>query len=92
VTAVAAPVTAGRSADVEALLARVEKLEDELADLRSTLGPLPPVPADVVIAISAAVAAFLGKRATIRQVHLAGDTSWARQGRSAVQTTHVRPR
>lgn len=73
---------------VEDLQRRVEKVEAELAELRLALGPLPAIPPDVVIAIAAAVAAFLGKRASVRQIHLVGDTAWAREGRSYVQSTH----
>ena len=43
---------------------------------------------DVLFAISAAVAAYLGKRAVIRQLRIAGDTAWAQQGRAAVQSSH----
>jgi methylmalonyl-CoA carboxyltransferase large subunit len=74
--------------DLDELLRRVEQLEAELAELRAALGSLPAVPEHVVLAISAAVAAFLGERATVRQIHLAGDTAWAREGRSYVQSTH----
>jgi methylmalonyl-CoA carboxyltransferase large subunit len=47
------------------------------------------LPPDVVLAISAAVAAYLGKRAVIRQIHFAEDSPWAQQGRAAVQTSHL---
>ncbi len=43
---------------------------------------------DVVLAITAAVAAFLGKRATIHQIRLTGTTAWAMQGRATVQASH----
>ena len=43
---------------------------------------------ELLITISAAVAAYLGKRAPIRHVRLIGSTSWAQQGRVNVQASH----
>jgi methylmalonyl-CoA carboxyltransferase large subunit len=75
------------SAEVVAeLLRRVSAMEAELAELRAKVDA--NVPEDVVLAICAAVAAFLGKRATVRQIHLVGDTTWAREGRAYVQSVH----
>lgn len=67
---------------VEALAARVEALEARVSEDDR-------VPPDVVLAISAAVAAYLGKRATLRQVHLRRSPAWTQQGRAAVQTSHL---
>jgi methylmalonyl-CoA carboxyltransferase large subunit len=80
-----APTTAELLARIEELTRRVEWLEAGMAD-----GPHVPttVSPDVVLAISAAVAAFLGKRAKVRQIHLAGTTTWAQQGRAAVMASH----
>jgi methylmalonyl-CoA carboxyltransferase 12S subunit len=75
------------SAEVVAeLLRRVAAMETELEELRAKVDA--NVPEDVVLAICAAVAAFLGKRATVRQIHLVGDTTWAREGRAYVQSVH----
>jgi methylmalonyl-CoA carboxyltransferase large subunit len=84
----AVPATdAAASAEVIAdLIRRVSAMEEELAQLRSTVAA--NVPEHVVLAISAAVAAFLGKRATVKQIHLVGDTTWAREGRAYVQSVH----
>lgn len=73
---------------VEELARRVEKLELELAAAKAQPAPLT---VDVVTAISAAVAAYLGKRATIRQIHFAHGPAWAQQGRAAVQASHFIP-
>jgi len=43
---------------------------------------------ELALVISAAVAAFLGKRATLRQIRLTGATPWAMQGRATVQASH----
>jgi len=79
-----APTTAELLARIEELTRRVEWLEANLD------GPHAPtvIPPDVVLAISAAVAAYLGKRAKVRQIHLSGGASWAREGRAAVMASH----
>jgi methylmalonyl-CoA carboxyltransferase 12S subunit len=71
--ATAEPTTAELLARLDELTRRVEWLE------ASVDGPHAPttVPPDVVLAISAAVAAYLGKRATVRRIHLSGGASWA---------------
>ncbi len=78
---------AALQAQVAALVERVDQLEDELATVRAAeLGP------DVVLAISAAVAAYLGKRATVKQVRLrrgSGGSAWSAQGRATLQQSHA---
>jgi methylmalonyl-CoA carboxyltransferase large subunit len=80
-----APGTEELLARIEELSRRVEWLETMLADGHHGPTDLPP---DVVLAISAAVAAYLGKRARIRQVHLRRSGTWAQQGRAAIHTSH----
>jgi methylmalonyl-CoA carboxyltransferase large subunit len=77
------------SGQVEVLAARVDSLEAELAAVRAELPPR-EVPEEVVIAISAAVAAFLGHRARLTQVryHSGGD-AWTQHGRAAVHRREV---
>lgn len=43
---------------------------------------------EILMVISAAVAAFLGKRAHIRQIRFLGLTAWAEQGRVSVMASH----
>ncbi len=43
---------------------------------------------DVMLAIAAAVAAYLGKRAHVRAVRLARSGAWAQQGRVFIQASH----
>jgi methylmalonyl-CoA carboxyltransferase large subunit len=83
------PTLADVLAAVQSLSARVEALEAELASVRADLPPK-EVPEEVVIAISAAVAAFLGHRARLKQVRYrtAGD-AWTQQGRAAVHRRDV---
>lgn len=70
---------------VRSLSERVAHLEAELAQRRQET---PGVPDDVAIAISAAVAAFLGHRAKIKQMHYRTGQAWAQQGRVVVQGRH----
>lgn len=44
---------------------------------------------ELVIVIGAAVAAYLGKKAHLRQVRLVGSVPWAQQGRVTVQASHT---
>ena len=57
------------------------------------LAAAPPAAADAMnddtlAVIAAAVAAFLGKRAHVRQVRLISSSAWAQQGRVSVQASH----
>jgi methylmalonyl-CoA carboxyltransferase large subunit len=74
-------------AELKALVAqlgtRVQALEEQVAHSH------PEVSEDVLLAISAACAAYLGKRATIKQVHLRRGSGWASQGRYALQQSHA---
>ncbi len=81
------------AAAIEALSARVAALEPQ-APVAS-----PPAPEvkieqegiseEVILAISAAIAAFLGKRPRIRQIRLIGTGAWAQQGRVSIQASHA---
>ena len=68
---------------VAELVARVQTLEEVAAKQH------PQVNEDVLLAISAACAAFLGKRATIKQVHLRRGGAWASQARATAQESHA---
>ena len=74
-------------ADLSALVAeladRVQTLEKEATQRH------PSVSEDMLLAISAAVAAYLGKRATVKQVHLRRGGAWATQGLATVQQSHA---
>jgi methylmalonyl-CoA carboxyltransferase large subunit len=71
---------------LDALQQRVDRLEAELEAAQLHHGP---VPIDTILAISAAVAAYLGKKATVRQIHYSHNDPWARLGRSAVHASHT---
>jgi methylmalonyl-CoA carboxyltransferase large subunit len=70
-------------AAVAGLSARVQVLEEQAAQRH------PEVDDEVLLAISAACAAYLGKRATIKQVHLRRGSGWTSQGRAAAQQSHA---
>jgi methylmalonyl-CoA carboxyltransferase large subunit len=46
---------------------------------------------EILVVLSAAVAAFLGKKPRIRQVRLVGSSAWAQQGRVTIQASHALP-
>jgi methylmalonyl-CoA carboxyltransferase large subunit len=63
------------------------------AEERVAAPPEPPpvgeeITEEILLALSAAVAAYLGKRVPIRTVRLLGSTQWAQQGRVSIQASH----
>ncbi|MGA2114585.1 MAG: hypothetical protein ABSH56_07510 [Bryobacteraceae bacterium] len=54
--------------------------------------PEPPAPEPIaeeeLAAIAAAIAAYLGVRAHIRQIRLIGSGRWAQEGRVSIQASH----
>jgi methylmalonyl-CoA carboxyltransferase large subunit len=44
---------------------------------------------ELVLVISAAIAAFLGKKPHIRQIRLLGSPAWAEHGRVTIQASHA---
>jgi methylmalonyl-CoA carboxyltransferase large subunit len=84
-------------------LARLEGREPEPQPAAAaTAPPTPPVaaeapapepepetiPEEILLVISAAVAAFLGERAHVKQVRLIRSPAWAQQGRVTIQASH----
>lgn len=92
------------SATIEDLLSQ---LRDEVARLNSRVaalearvggqpagadpGPSAAISGETVLAISAAVAAYLGVKPHIRQIRLLSSHSWAQQGRATIQASHELP-
>jgi methylmalonyl-CoA carboxyltransferase large subunit len=74
-------------AELKALVAelsgRVKTLEERAAQRH------PEVSEEVLLAIAAACAAYLGERAVVKQVHLRRSSGWASQGRAAAQQSHA---
>lgn len=48
----------------------------------------PQITEEELIAISGAIAAYLGVRVRIKQIRLVGSHSWAQQGRVWIQASH----
>lgn len=82
-----------------ALSALITELRAEVRGLAERLAALEPPPRSAAVApveaseddlllIAAAVAAFLGVRARIRQVRLIQSTTWAQVGRATVHASH----
>lgn len=72
-------------AEIIALTLRVNALELAAAKLAATPAP---VSEEDMIAISAAVGAFFGVRARIRQVRLVHSSAWAQVGRMGTHASH----
>ena len=68
---------------IRTLTERVDELEQSLQEQEAA-----GVPEEVVLAISAAVAAYLGHRAKVKQVHYRTGAAYAQQGRAVVQGRH----
>ncbi len=85
---------------VASLSARVAFLERPVAAAPVAAAPIaaaaPPPPAAIsqgiteeeVLAISAALAAYLGVRVHIRQIRLISSGAWASEGRASIQASH----
>lgn len=82
----------GQSVDVAKLLEAIEKLTARVDELETHIHAFHPpgdLPEDVLLAISAACAAYLGHRAKVRQVHVRRrSNTWASVGRADVQQSH----
>ena len=73
----------------------ISELESQIAALTKRLQELEGktvaaegITEEEVLAISAAVAAYLGVRAHIKQIRLIGGNAWAQQGRVSIQASH----
>ena len=71
--------------ELNALKLQVSALEQSAAKAAATPAP---VSEEDMIAISAAVAAFLGVHARIRQVRLVHSSAWAQVGRMGTHASH----
>lgn len=73
-------VVATLSKRLAALEAEVERLKASSQD----------IPTDVLVVISAAVAAYLGNDGKVQAVRFAPSENWTRQGRRALQNHSIR--
>jgi methylmalonyl-CoA carboxyltransferase 12S subunit len=51
--------------------------------------PKPEITEEEMIAVSAALAAYLGVRVRIKQIRLLSSHAWAQQGRVSIQASHI---
>ena len=91
------------AAALEALRREVARLGERVAALEAAGGKPAAVPApapapqaealseELVLVISAAIAAFLGKAPRIRQIRLLGSAAWSQAGRVTIQASHALP-
>jgi methylmalonyl-CoA carboxyltransferase large subunit len=77
-----------RVAALEARAAAPRPAAPESTPVSATPAPAEEVSEEVLLVIGAAVAAFLGKKAHVRQVRLLGSHPWAQQGRVTIQASH----
>lgn len=68
---------------VDKLSQRLDAVEAELQELRARSDA--DIPEDTLMAISAAVSAYLGNRGKVKAVRLSRHRTWAAQGRQRVQ-------
>jgi methylmalonyl-CoA carboxyltransferase large subunit len=96
---------AGNQTDVSEALKAIRQelalLSGRVAALEAASGTkpqaVPPPPAvqdlglseELVLVISAAIAAYLGKKPHIAQIRLLGTAAWAQQGRVTIQASHA---
>ncbi len=86
---------------IKELQAQIAEMARQLAELQKQRGSgagvaaAEPVEAaaegiteEELLAISAAIGAYLGVRAHIRQIRLVSTTAWAQQGRVSIQASH----
>jgi methylmalonyl-CoA carboxyltransferase large subunit len=88
---------------VAALREEVRRLSERVAALEGATGasahtaPVTPaappqievISEEILAVISAAIAGFLGKKPSIRQIRLMGTAAWAQQGRVMIQASHA---
>jgi methylmalonyl-CoA carboxyltransferase large subunit len=86
---------------LESLRQEVARLSERVAALEARAGSAPraattaqPIAAEelseeILLVLSAAIAAYLGKKAPIRQIRLLRSDAWAQQGRTTIQASHV---
>jgi hypothetical protein len=88
------PSVEPRTSNLEPQTSNLKAQTSNLEPQTSNLEPRPKqggISEELLLVISAAVAAFLGKKPHIRQIRLLGATAWAQQGRVTIQASHTLP-
>ncbi|OHQ77750.1 hypothetical protein [Corynebacterium sp. HMSC073H12] len=76
------------STSLQKATARLNQAESELVELRKRVDA--DIPEDTVIAISAAVSAYLGNRGKVKAIRYNRHKTWAAQGRQIQQQRNLR--
>ena len=82
------------SAEIAQLKQMISALTERLGSMEGAAKALSAVPPDeriseeTLLAIAAAVAAYLGHKPKIRQVRLVRSGQWAQEGRVSIQASH----
>jgi methylmalonyl-CoA carboxyltransferase 12S subunit len=71
------------------LEAQIAALTQRLRELEARNDAPQGITEEEILAISAAVAAYLGVRAHIKQIRLVSGNAWAQQGRVSIQASHM---
>lgn len=76
---------------IATLSERIAGIEGVASATATAAGPAreEAISEELLLAIAAAVAAYLGKRPKIRQVRLVGSARWAQEGRVSIQASHL---
>ena len=74
---------------LQQLREEVDRLGERIARLeKARPAEQPAVSEELVLTISAAVAAYLGVRPRIRQIRLVNNPQWVQHGRATIQASH----
>ncbi|MCL4794215.1 MAG: hypothetical protein KJZ84_06615 [Bryobacteraceae bacterium] len=77
------------SAEIAQLKQMLELLTQRLSTVETKAEPADEVLSEeTLIAIAAAVAAYLGHKPKIKQIRLVRSASWAQEGRVSIQASH----
>jgi len=80
-------------AEFDALLGELKSVKKRLQEIEAKSSAADSMTEETALVIAAAVAAYLGKRATIRMIRKVADSDqWRLQGRAALQASHSMPR
>jgi methylmalonyl-CoA carboxyltransferase large subunit len=87
-----------KKADIPSILTALEAIRNDLQGLdqrvaameaRQTQDAGLPTDPELALALSAAIAAYLGEKPRIRQIRLVSGVPWVHQGRATIQASHA---
>jgi hypothetical protein len=87
-TPAAASVPAAKPVDAQPAVAQAAHVGTVIEPASEPVKVADEISEELLLVLSAAVAAYLGKRPHIRAIRLFGSSAWAQQGRVFVQASH----